>query len=89
MHAISPADRLCLAAVVHLGRCTVIEWLVQPTIVVEVKVRRDGLPGFTRGGVVFQVHLFVLEGAPQSLREHVVDGTSSAIHADAHARSFH
>src|SRR5438309_1093499 len=39
----------------------------------------------TLRGVGLQVHLLVLDRAPQPLNEHVVDPTPLAIHADRHA----
>jgi hypothetical protein len=53
------------------GRC-VVERLVPPPIVVKVEIFGQGAPGVTRACLLFQVHFFILDRAPEALGENVI-----------------
>lgn len=71
-----------------LGRGTVAQALVRPIVIVEPKIACQ--PGIQVGyrGVVLEVDVLVLDRAPQSLDEDVVERAASPIHADAYASPF-
>ena len=61
---------------------------MRPVIVVEIKVGTD--PFVRRPDISLRsdIHVLVLYGAPQSLRENIVHASASAIHADSHIFSL-
>src|SRR5690606_8656590 len=63
----------------------VAERLLWPLEVVELEVALDAASRFARRVVGVQVHLLVLQRAPQPLDEDVVDAAALAVHADLHA----
>jgi hypothetical protein len=69
-------------AAIERVRCLVPERLVEAFQVVELEVATDPDPRFARGVVRMEVDLFVLQRAPKSLHENVVDAASLAVHAD-------
>src|ERR1700737_82619 len=68
--------------VVEAAGRLIAERLVRTLIVEEVKVAINAHSGLAHGVVRVQVHLLVLERAPEPLDEDVVDAASLAVHAD-------
>jgi hypothetical protein len=56
--------------------------LVWPLAVVESKVFRQPDHQFTHGGIAIEVHVFMLDAAPQALDKDVVKRTTPPAHAD-------
>src|SRR5574341_1800210 len=57
-------------------------------MVVEMEVSLQPILQFRYRGVVLQVDVFVLNGAPKALDKHVVKRAAPTIHTDANAREF-
>src|SRR5438477_9788221 len=72
-------------AAVESGWRLVSQRLMRALLVVERNVPTDPGARFQRGVVRVQIDLLVLQRAPESLDEHVVDATPFAIHADRDA----
>ena len=67
---------------VDLGRCLIAERLVGTPVVVEVEVPGQPLAGLFGSGVVVAIDLLILDGAPESLGEDVVERAALAVHAN-------
>ena len=73
---------------IHDRQRELIQGRVQPLFVVKRnEARQPGLQGAGRA-VVVKVNIFVLQGPPQPLHEHVVHPAAATVHADRHARRF-
>jgi len=64
------------------GRGAIGERLVQALMVIEAEVARQALPRVVRRVIGMEIHLLVLDGAPQALGEDVVQGATCAVHTD-------
>src|SRR5215216_1950130 len=69
---------------VHRCRCLVAECLVGTLVVVVGEVAVEPVPRLLGARIILQIHLLILDRAPEPLREHVVERSPSAVHADAH-----
>ena len=67
----------------HLCWCPVAQGLVEPLVVVEMKVTVEASLGLSSVGVGFQVDLLVLHRPPQPLHEYVVAVPPFPVHADS------
>ena len=74
-----------LSTIVAGGRRLVLQRLVQPPVIVKAEIVGQGASGVARAVVLFQVHLFVLDRAPEALGEDVIQGSTAAIHTDLDA----
>src|ERR1017187_10532588 len=61
---------------------------MRPLVVVKLKVPVDPLPCLPHHLVVFQVHLFVLQRAPQAFDENIVQTSPAPVHTHGDATSF-
>jgi hypothetical protein len=70
------------AAIVQLSRSYVSEGLVESLSIVKNKVSADPLPRIPYGLVVVDIDVLILQRAPESLDEDIVEGPSPPVHAD-------
>src|ERR1019366_9227254 len=77
--------RGCECFEIHLVRGSVLEGLMRAACVVKAEVLRERSACLRAVRVPVQIDLFVLDAAPQSLDEHVVDPATLAVHADGDA----
>src|ERR1041384_837458 len=74
---------------VDLDRSSVSQRLVRALFAIETQILADARAGLPREGVLGQIDVLVLEGAPQALREDVVHAPPAPIHTDGRARLLH
>ena len=65
-------------------RRTILQGLMNPLFVVELKILGHSMVNFRDRPVVFEVDLLVLDAAPKSLHEDIVERPPATIHAHAH-----
>src|SRR5271155_4428810 len=68
----------------YLARGPVTQSLMQALVVVEAQPVADTATRLRNRGVGLDVYILILQAAPQSLDEDVVEVTAFTIHADAH-----
>ena len=68
--------------------CLVAQGRVDALVVVEVEVAAEAVGRLRHALVVPQVHVLVLDAAPQALDEDVVEAATSTVHADGHLTSL-
>lgn len=71
---------------IHLGRCPVIQALVQTPIVVKVKVPAQTINCLSAITVLTEVNFLVLDRPPEPLRKDVVKDPTPAVHTDGYVR---
>lgn len=69
---------------IDFRRRTIIQGLVQASAVVKGQLIADPAAGIAWRSVVTQIHIFVLDRAPQPLGEDIVQRSPLAVHADLH-----
>ncbi len=68
----------------RVGR-QVTQGLVKPFHIVELEIVRQAQQQLGHAGIAFQVHVLVLDAAPEALHEDVVQGPPAPVHADVDA----
>jgi len=69
---------------VYLSRGSIIQALVRPAIVVEIKVPAQSINCLPAIPVLIEINLLVLDCPPEPLREDIVKNHAPTIHADSH-----
>ena len=70
--------------IVDLHGSVPVQSLVGSPVVVVVEVARESREKCVPLGIAVQVDILVLDAAPKSFNEHVVQGASATVHTDAH-----
>ncbi len=74
--------------IVHFIGCPISKGLVQPFLVVQVKVFRQSVTCFGNRAVIMNVDFLVLDRSPESFDEDIVEYAATAVHADSDAGIF-
>src|SRR6266498_5113154 len=73
--------------IVNLGRRSIVEGLMEPLMVVKLEIAGQPYPRLAGRRIILQIHLLPLDGAPQPLREYVVQRATASIHTNLDSRS--
>jgi hypothetical protein len=85
---LSHTRKAVLLPTIHLGRCLIVQCLMQTFLIVKGEVRSQVAHGVCNTLVIFEIHLLLFHTAPQALHKNSVPRSPSAIPTDANSGGF-